>query len=273
MMSYTIARGLKPGEEFDVPGLCEFTCELGLDAIDWVSTYGYDPAEIRAIADDHGLRCACHTFFCDLNFPTPGQRAPGREAFKAGIEACCVLGADKVMLPVPGKEEVGREQGFRNVMEGLREVIGFADNDGVTVTVEHFPSAYSPFVVSADVNRAIKQIPQLRVTFDNGNVVTGGESPRDAVLNSAGYIVHAHLKDFAACEDSHPAGRRCLDGKFRRPVLVGDGEVDQIGGLAALKEIGYGGYINFEYEGSEWTPRDATVEGVRRMREMLDSLG
>ena len=66
---------------------------------------------------------------------------------------------------------------------------------------------------------------------------------------------------------------RGLDGRFRRPVLVGDGEVDQIGGLAALKEIGYGGYINFEYEGSEWTPRDATIEGVRRMREMLDSLG
>ena len=35
MMTYTMARGLKQGEQFDVPALCRFTQELKLNAIDW----------------------------------------------------------------------------------------------------------------------------------------------------------------------------------------------------------------------------------------------
>jgi hydroxypyruvate isomerase len=42
--------------------------------------------------------------------------------------------------------------------------------------------------------------------------------------------------------------------------------------LKAMKEGGYAGYIDFEYEGREYTPRQATIEGVRRMREMMASL-
>ena len=41
----------------------------------------------------------------------------------------------------------------------------------------------------------------------------------------------------------------------------------------AMAEYGYTGCINFEYEGSEYTPREATIEGVRRMREWIASVG
>ena len=272
MMSYTIARGLKPGERFDVGGLCDFTRELDLDAIDWVTTYGHEPAEIREVMDDCGLKTCCYTFQCDLNFPAADERAAGREAFRKGIETAVTLGADKVMLPVPGKEEFGREAGFRNVIDGLKEVIDLADDAGVTVTVENFCSYVSPFVVSADVNRAVAEVPQLRITYDNGNVATGGEGTYEGFMNSAPYIVHAHFKDFAVCQPAEPGARRCLDGQYRVAALVGDGDVDQMGSLRAMKEWGYDGYINFEYEGSKYTPRDAPVEGVRRLRQMMASL-
>ena len=272
MMTYTMARGLKPGRPFDVKGLCQFTRELGLDAVDWVTTYGRDPREIRKVTDDQGLRNICYTFFCDLNFPTPAERASGRDAFMRGIETAVVLGADKVMLPVPGKTEFTREESFQHVVAGLAEVVEFADEAGVTVTVEHFPSHLSPFVVSEDVNRAVAEIPQLRVTYDNGNVTTGGEGTCEGFIRSAGYIVHAHFKDFVVCPEGYPGARRCLDGKYRAPALVGDGEVDQMGSLRAMKECAYAGYINFEYEGSQYSPRSATIEGVRRIREMIASL-
>ncbi len=272
MMSYTIARGLRKGEVFDVEGLCRLTRELGLEAIDWVTTYGHEPREVRRITDDHGLRNICYTFFCDLNFPTPAGRATGRDEFKSGVETARTLGAHIVMLPVRGKKELSREQSFRNVIAGLKEVMDCAESAGVTVTVEHFPSPLSPFVVSADVNCAVAEIPRLRVTFDNGNVTTGGESAPEGFLNSAEYIVHAHFKDFAVCSPAQPGARLCLDGKYRRPVLLGDGDVDQIGCLRVMEESGYRGHIDFEYEGSEYTPRQATVEGVRRLREMMASL-
>jgi L-ribulose-5-phosphate 3-epimerase len=135
--------------------------------------------------------------------------------------------------------------------------------------VENFPDWRSPFILSADVNRAVAELPQLRVTYDNGNVTTGGESAYDGFKNSAAYIVHAHFKDFVQCAEGAPGAMRGLDGKFRRATLVGDGDVDQLGGLRAMKECNYTGHINFEYEGRELTPRDATVEGVRRLREWI----
>ncbi|HCU34048.1 MAG TPA: hypothetical protein DGT21_00985 [Armatimonadetes bacterium] len=273
MMTYTMARGLAEGEQFDAVALCEFTRELGLDAIDWVRTYQYTPEEIRTITDDYGLENVAHTFFADFNFPTAEERAPAREAFKQGVDAAVTLGAKIVMLPVSGKDGLTRDESRRNVIAGLQEVIDYADGAGVTVTIENFPHHLSPFIVSSDVNAAVAEIPQLRVTFDNGNVTTGGELAPDGFRNSAEYIVHAHFKDWKACEPDAPGARIGMDGKYRRAVLVGDGDVDQVGCIRAMAEHGYTGCINFEYEGSEYTPREATIEGVRRMREWIASVG
>lgn len=268
-MTYTISRGRRNGEPFDLKGLCEFTRELHLDAVDWVTTYGHDPHDVRRIMDDYGLKTICHTFSCDLNFPNAADRAAGRESFRKGIETAAVLGTDKVMLPLAGRAEFTREQSFQHIIAGLREVMGIADEAGVTVTVENFPDRHSPFIVSADVNRAVAEIPQLRITFDNGNAATGGENAYDSFKRVAPWVVHAHAKDFQICGETAPRAMRCLDGRFRRATLVGDGDVDQLGGLRAMKECCYTGYINFEYEGSEMTPRDATIEGVRRLREWI----
>jgi len=268
MMTYTIARGLGPGEAFDVERLCRFTRELGLEAVDWVTTYGHDPREVRRVTDDYGLKNVCYTFFCDLNFPTASERAAGREAFRRGIETALVLGADKVMLPVAGKEGLSREESFRNVVCGLQEVVELADRAGVTVTVEHFGWHLSPFVTSADVNRAVREVPQLRITYDNGNLTTGGESAYDGFVRSASYIVHAHFKDWAECSPDDPDARLGLDGRWRRGVLLGDGDVDQAGSVRAMRECNYQGYVNFEYEGREYDPYEATREGVKRMRAL-----
>ncbi len=267
MMTYTMARGLPKGEKFDLRALCDFTVELKIEAVDWVTLYGYDPREIRKVMDDRGLKTCCHTFFAELNFPTRSERAAGHDQFKRGIEAAVALGTDKVMLPLRGRQEWPREQSYRNNMEGLREVIAFADQAGVTVTIENFPSWFGPFVVSADVNRAVRELPQLRITFDNGNVTTGGEPAADGFVNSAPWVVHAHFKDWSLCDPAAPGASKGLDGKYRRAVLVGDGDVDQIGCVKAMKKHGYKGYVNFEYEGREMTPREATIEGVRRMKE------
>ncbi len=269
MMTYTMARGFPAGERFDVRALCGFTRELGLDAVDWVTTYGHDPADVRRVTDDHGLANVCYTFPCDLNFPTAAERAAGHEAFLRGIETALVLGADKVMLPISGKEGVPREESFRNVMNGLHEVIGRADEAGVSVTVEHFSTPTAPFIVSADVNRAIAELPHLRVTLDSGNCFMGGESARDAFVRSADYIIHAHFKDWSVCAPDAPGARPGLDGRHYRAVLVGEGDVDNADAARAMLDHGYEGYVNFEYEGAELSPREATIEGVRRMREWM----
>ena len=113
MMSYTLARG-PWGKNPDVAELCQLTCELGLGAIDWVTCYGHAPQEIRRITDDHGLRNVCHTFMARIQSPDPAERTAGMEAIAVGLETAVALGADKVMIPLPGiAESLGPLEGGR----------------------------------------------------------------------------------------------------------------------------------------------------------------
>lgn len=173
------------------------------------------------------------------------------------------------MLPIAGRSDVPRRQAFENIMTGLEEVIDVAERANIIVTVEHFPSAFSPFVTSDDMNRAIMRLPQLRVTYDNGNVTTGDEAPDVGFRRSAAFIVHAHFKDWNLCPSNDPLARKCLDGKTRSPALVGDGIVDQQACIKVMKQAGYKGYINFEYEGNLLSPREATIIGVKRMQNWI----
>lgn len=267
LMTYSITRGMARGEKFDVQKFCGFMNETGVRDVDWITTYGYPPEDIRRITDGHGLNNACYTFFADLDSGEAEEARKARDDFKKGIEAALELGAGIVMLPVRGSESRSRGESRDNTVKNLGGVMDFAHEAGVAVTVENFPSRFSPFVVSDDVIRLVSELPRVKVTFDNGNVTTGGERASESYKKCAGQVIHAHFKDFERCGKDSPGGRLCLDGNYRRPVMLGEGEVEQAEVLEAMKENGYGGCINFEYEGSEYADKyEAAREGISRMR-------
>ena len=262
MMTYTIAR--QSGGKADMVSVCKLANELGLDTMDQVHLYGYDPAEIRRIADDHGIRIVCYTFSADLNFPDAEGRAPGLEDLRAGVAAANVLGAPNIMLPIGGKEGQSRAESRRNVIEGLKEGVKIGEAAGVTVTVEHFPAANSPFIISSDFTEALAEVPEMGVTFDCGNCLTGGEDPCEAFLNSRDRIVHAHFKDWARMP-AGSEGRAFLDGNVYEPALIGEGVVDYPALLATMKQAGYDAAIDIEYENNDY-PAD---EACRRALDYL----
>ncbi|MCX7916598.1 MAG: sugar phosphate isomerase/epimerase [bacterium] len=266
MMSYTMFRG-KWKENFSIEKLCMFTKNLGFDGIDWVTTYGYDPKEIRKIMDGYGLKTVCYTFFVDINFKEEKLRKKGIEEIKKGFEIASILGTDKVMLPLRGKKEYTRDESRKNVIEGLREVIKESGKYNIKITVEHFPDINGPFLVSEDINSAIKEIPDLRVTFDSGNVILGGEKPEDAFINNHEYIVHVHFKDWIISEDGKLVG---VDGKKYKPALVGEGIIDYKKLIMIMKKCNYDGYINIEYEGDEYEPDFAMKKGLNFLRKIME---
>lgn len=263
MMSYTMARG-EWGKKPDIEKLCKFTSELGLEGIDWVTTYGFDPKEIRKVTDDYGLKNICYTFFTEINFLSGNDRQPGIDKIKEGMETALILGTDKIMLPIAGKDGFTREQSRRNVIEGLKEAVEIGKKYKVIVTVEHFSERRSPFIISSDVNEAIKEIPDLRITYDSGNILTGGEDPVAGFINSKESIVHAHFKDWVISSDNK--GLEGLDGRFYTGALVGEGIVDNKGVLREMKKSGYKGYINLEYEGSKYPPEEAMIKGIKYLQ-------
>lgn len=195
MMSYTIARG-EWGQSPDIVSLCELTRELGLEAIDWVGTYGHDPDEIVRITSDYGIENCCHTFGARLQVADDKERLAAIDAVKEGLETAAKLGTDKVMVVLSGIPGVPREETRTYAIESLQKVVPMGQEMGIAVSVEHFPGAASPFAISADMNEAIAQVPGLKVTYDNGNVFIGGEPAADGYTKSKDHVIHAHFKDW-----------------------------------------------------------------------------
>jgi sugar phosphate isomerase/epimerase len=269
MMSYTMAR--QP-QYFTLKGMFELTRDLSLDGLDMVSLYDKDARELRQMADDFGVPIVAHTFFCDLNFPTPAERAPAVDKARRSLADARTLGAPLVMIPTPAKAGLSAGESRRNWIAGLAEVAPLASDAGVVLTVENFPGEASPFVRAADLLEAIAVVPGLKITFDNGNAATG-EPPAESFRRSAAHVVHSHFKDWDAADSETAGFRRMLDGRFYRSALIGEGTIDHRGCLLAMKAAGYPGYVNIEYEGNTYPPADAMRRATAYLRQLAAEIG
>jgi len=268
MMSYTISR---QKDHFDLKRMFKFATELKLDGIDFVTLHDTPARELRKMADDYGLPVVCHTFNVDLNMPSSADRRKALDECKRGIEAAVTLGAPIIMLPTPRKKGVDRGISRRNWIAGLCEVAPMAADASLTLTVENFPGAESPFVVATDLLEAVQKVPGLKITYDNGNAATG-EDPAASFNACAEHVVHAHFKDWHIRDTEAEGFRRMLDGRFYKPALIGEGDVDHISCLAVMKKRGYDGCINIEYEGDEYDPYTGTTRAVKYLRELEETL-
>lgn len=274
VMSYTIARTGWYNKENKLEGLkktCRLAQEIGTDGIDWVTTYNIPPVEVRKAMDDNGLKTVCYTdFVSGLSQDTFAQRCATVDSVYVIIDTAVKLGTDKVMLVTPGNDNVPRDILRRNYIRGLQECAGFARKAGVTMTIENFPGKNSPFVVSGDVLEAFREVPGLKLTYDNGNVAIGGEDPGASFTRCADYVAHAHFKDWERMPQGE--GREALDGHFYKPALIGEGMVDQLGSLKAMKAAGYQGYINIEYESNEYPADEATRRAAKYLQGLMQQI-
>lgn len=264
MMSYTMTR---QKEHFDLDEMLRLTAELDLAGIDFFGTCGLTAAELRGRVADLGIPVVCYIFAANLGTADDAARAQALDATKQRVAEAAALGAPRVMIPTPGAEGVDRGECRKRWIGGLQAALPIVEDAGLTLTIENFPGASSPFVVADDVLEAVREVPGLKLTFDNGNAGSG-EDPGESFARCAEHVVHAHFKDWAIADDPAPDRRLMLDGRYYKAALIGEGDIDQAGTLAAMKRAGYDGCINIEYEGNDYPP----VEAVRRAVEYLRNL-
>ncbi|MDD5483886.1 MAG: sugar phosphate isomerase/epimerase [Kiritimatiellae bacterium] len=268
IMSYTFSRqGWRKNGRFDLEGMCRVAQELGIDGVDVVSTHNLLPADIRRILSDFGQKAVCYTFKADLNAATAKERGIGADQVRAGVDVAVEIGAPLIMVVTPGKPGVAREVSRRQFIGGLQESADFARKAGIIMTIENFPGKDSPFVVSSDVLEAFREVPGLKLTFDNGNVLTGGEDPSVSFMRCAAHVVHAHFKDWVLAGPG--GGLEGLDGRHYAAALIGEGIVPHVSCLDAMKEAGYQGYINIEYEGKQYPPDEATRRAAGYLNNLI----
>lgn len=269
MMSYTLARQAKKGK-FDIKAMCALTKELGMDGIDFVTTYGSAPEDISRIVKDYGLKVVCYTFFANLAASDKQQRSAAMDTVKQGIETAAVLSTDIIMIPVINHEKFPRDKSRCYAIEGLKGASILAHKAGLALTIENFPGELSPFVTSSDFLEAVRQVEGLKLTFDNGNALTGGEDPARSYERTSNYVVHAHFKDWKYGNEGQ--GMKGLDGRTYRAALIGEGIVDHVACLRAMEMSGYSGYINIEYEGNDYPPDIAVRKALVYLQRLMHEI-
>lgn len=265
MMTYTMARGKYRADNGSVNlrEICEFARDIGLEAIDFVSTYDASPKEARKMADDCGLITACYTFFPYSRSLEPDSHTKELDAIKKGLEIAHVLGTKTVMLPVEALEGKSRQESIRHTREQLNEAVKLGRDAGITITFEN----REHLVVSKDITETLRQIPDLRVCIDNGNVLIGGEDPAQALATYGDKVVHAHFRDWTVSDDE--SGMPGADGRKYHPAIIGQGIVEQRACIDAMKQLNYQGYINIEYDGAEFEPDMVVRQSADYLRSII----
>ena len=143
---------------------------------------------------------------------------------------------------------------FSIMQEGCRKMAKAADDAGVKFAVETGPETSATLKAFLDTlgSRGVS------VNLDPANLVmVTGDDPAAAVYNLKDYIVHTHAKDGIMLRRDEPEiiyGLKPAPDGWTCPfseVPLGKGSVNWRQYLAALKDIGYRGFLTIEREVGE----------------------
>ena len=265
MMSYTMTR---QKEHFDLQRMLELIQELDMAGVDLMGSCGVTPEELRTRVDDMGIPVIGYISGARFREGDTASQQEGLDKARSDLDVAVALGAPLIMLTTPGSEDEDRAVTRANYIKGLARFSSYVQEAGLTLTIENFPGARSPFVTADDVLTAVREVPGLRLTFDNGNAA-GGEDPAGSFRKSAEYTVHAHFKDMVVSDQSQEGlTPKTLTGRHVTPALIGEGIVDHAACLRAMGEAGYEGCINIEYEGNKYPPEEAVRRAVGYLRSL-----
>jgi hexulose-6-phosphate isomerase len=176
-----------------------------------------------------------------LNHPDAAVRARGVEIIHQAIEVATWVNCG-AMLIVPGRLGTtgklihGYQDTWDRVTAELRKVVAHAEKAKVCLTPEN---VWNKFLVSPLEMRGFVdqfQSKYFQTHFDIGNVMQFGY-PEDWILTLGPRIRRVHVKDYKL-------STRSEQGRF---VDLLEGDVDWPAVMAALKKVGYRGFMSPEY--------------------------
>lgn len=244
-----LGRGLEPREAFERARAAGFDgIELGINAQGWVGLPPPfdEPDRAAQLARGVGveLPSVSGPGILDL-FPRETEEVLPEIVARVdqGCQAARALGAT-AMLQIPGFVQImwdpespviPYDVAWERALTIYRALAPVAERHGVTLCVEN---VWNRFLLSPREMREFVDAvgsPAVRVYFDIGNVVVSG-FPEQWLRILGPRIERIHLKDFRASVGT-------LDGF----VMLLEGDVNWAEVMAAVREIGYDGYLTAEY--------------------------
>ncbi len=170
------------------------------------------------------------------------------------VDLACAFDTKVVTTHIGVIPEDSESEKYRVMLTALRACGEYAAKRGVTLAIETGPET-AP-ILYGFVKAAGKGVG---VNLDPANfVMVTGQDPAKAVYLLKDYIVHTHLKDGKMLMKSDPVEiYRCFaEGGIEAlnvadyfiETPVGEGDVDFEAYIAALREVGYDGFLTIERE-------------------------
>jgi sugar phosphate isomerase/epimerase len=149
------------------------------------------------------------------------------------------------------------------IIEALRDPAKRAEEAGIILGLENEHACY--LGTGKEIARVIRAVnsPGLKAVWDPGNAFCAGEVPYpDGYEAVRDFVVHVHVKDAVWCDDKP---------KF---VCIGDGKLDYVGQLKALKADGYEGYLSLEthYSPEGGTREEGSRQCLVRLKDLLQEI-
>ena len=263
--SASAPQAMQPGERLPL-GFSTLGCPQWewSQILDFAATHGYTAIELRGLQKEmdltkrpefaptqldttrrqvaeRGLRISCLGASANMHEMVAGRRTAAMDEGRRFIDLARELQAPYVR--VFGNQYVAgvpRDDMLAHIAGALHELGMYASGKGVTVLIEsHGDFTDSPTLL--DLMRRADS-PAVAILWDAHHTFAAShEQPEDTVKQLGPWIRHTHLKD------SRP------EGKDRRYVLLGQGDVPVRRQIEALAGIGYRGIYSFEWE-KRWHP-------------------
>ncbi|MCC6626914.1 MAG: TIM barrel protein [Chloroflexi bacterium] len=209
-------------------------------------------AAVRALAARSGVTLTslcmnCHWAF-NLASPDARVREIGVDLLHEAIALAVDLGIPTILAPACDTQEATTAAPYPVFRRSLARCLPEAERAGVRVAIE---AVNKPFLLTThQIRGLIDELasPCLGIYLDVGNAAGSNLSGDHEIREAADLALACHLKD--------------TGGRF-----FGEGTVDFDACLAALREIGYTGYLTVELAPDPVDPRLM----ARRAKDWLDA--
>lgn len=233
-------------------------------------------AALAALAET-GLPVPIFSVGNNLAQPDPAERQAHVDRIRFGVDEALHFGAEVVRVFAGDvREGVTFEDARAWIVDGLCEAADYAQERGIKLALEnHGKLAGRGEQVRALIEEVRNRTGHdaLGANPDFGNFVLVDDSPADAVRAEAAFAYMAHFKDFSeAPADYADWTFTSLSGGRYLGCGVGEGIVDLPGCIAALKEVGFEGWLSVEYEGTE-DCLAAVPRSIARAKALLSGTG
>ncbi|MGO8672389.1 MAG: sugar phosphate isomerase/epimerase family protein [Capsulimonadaceae bacterium] len=257
----------------DIPGFIREAARLGADGVELLECFWKDrAAEMPAVRDvltETGLPVGVYSIENDLAVADTAKRAAEVDVIRAGVDTAVELGARTVrVFAGDARPGVSSSRALSWIVDGLGAAAEYAYERGVTLALEN----RGRLAGRADQVEAILKAvasPALKANPDTASFLLNHEVPHDAVDRLATRAAMAHVTDFELMPDEYAGPAHVsIDGVKYAGRPVGAGGVDIADCINSLRQAGFTGWLDIEFEG-EQDPFTAVAESVEYVRRLL----